>query len=391
MKAEFHAMVYAWDMPGDSAFNNTLFMNYKVFNRSQQTYSNTYLGIYTDLDIGSWIDDYIGCEVYRGSYFGYNGKAIDGNGLSSDYGAHPPAQSVTFLAGPKMDPTGTDRPRLDESGHQLCNESINGTGFGDGIPDNERMGLNNFIWVSGKFGGTPPFMNDPVNFQDYYDYLRAQWMDSTNMIYGGLGHLGFGGYGPQCRYMFPGESDTLNWGTGCQPPNGQKNWTEVTAGNLPYDRRGLGSIGPFTFLPGEMKELDLAYIFARDYTSPDTLASVTKLMQMIDIVKHSFNTNRLPGGGSFTTVPELPEQKQLNCIVYPNPVISMAHIVFSTPVIERSTLRVIDDQGRIILMQPVSTGITETQIDLSDLSQGLYLMIIQSSHAMITKKLSVIR
>ncbi|MEI7983255.1 MAG: hypothetical protein WCI71_16520, partial [Bacteroidota bacterium] len=60
MKAEFQAMAYAWDMPGDSAFYNTLFINYKIFNRSQRTYYDTYLGIYSDIDLGNPLDDYIG-------------------------------------------------------------------------------------------------------------------------------------------------------------------------------------------------------------------------------------------------------------------------------------------------------------------------------------------
>jgi hypothetical protein len=391
MKAEFHAMAYAWDMPGDSAFNNTLFLNYKVHNRSQQTYYNTYLGMFTDIDLGYSIDDFIGCDVYRGSYYGYNGKAIDGNGQPTAYGAHPPAQSVTILAGPKMEPAGTDRPRFDESGHQLCNGSINGTGFGDGIPDNERMGLNSFQWLSYQFPGSPSYMNDPDNPQGYYDYLRSMWMDSTHMIYGGLGHEGYGGYGPQCRYMFPGESDTLNWGSGCVPPNGQKNWTELTAGRTPGDRRGFGSVGPFTFHPGDMKELDLAFVFARDYTSSDTLASVTKLRQMIDTVRIAFMTNKLPGGGSFTMVPELAEKKLLTCNIYPNPAVSQIHIDFETPLTERITLLLLDCQGRIIRSQKLGTGLVETALDLSGLSQGFYLLVIQSSQMRTTKKLSVIR
>jgi len=376
---------------GDSAFNNTLFLNYKVFNRSQQTYYNTYLGIFTDIDLGYMLDDYIGCDVYRGSYFGYNGTAIDGNGQSYSYGAHPPAQSVTVLAGPKLEPTGSDRPRVDGDGHPLCNESVNGTGFGDGIPDNERMGLNNFLWLSSQYAGTPSYMSDPVNPQGYYNYLRNRWLDSTYMIYGGLGHEGYGGYGPPCRFMFPGGSDTLNWGIGCVPPYGQKNWTEVTAGTKPGDRRGIGSVGPFTFHPGEMKELDLAFVFARDYTSPDTLASVAKLMQMIDIVRNAFTTNKVPGGGSFMMTPELPELKSLNCKVYPNPAVSKVHLVFDLPVKEQTTLRLIDFQGRMIQLLSLVSGTTETVLDVSGLSQGLYLLVIQSTHGMMTKKLSVTR
>ena len=384
-------MAYGWDMPGDSAFNNTVFMNYKVFNRSQQTYFNTYLGMFTDIDIGNWLDDYIGCDVYRASYYGFNGKAIDGSGLAHEYGAHPPAQSVTFLAGPKMDSTGSDRPRVDGSGHQLCNESINGVGFGDGIPDNERIGLSHFIRTSAPLYGGPSYMYDPGTPRSYYNFLRSIWGDSTLMIYGGLGHSGFGGYGPPCRYMYTGESDTLNWGVGCQVPNGQKNWTEKIAGAKPNDIKGVGSVGPFTFRPGEMKELDLAFVFARDYTSPDTLASVTKLMQMIDIVRHAFVTNKLPGGGSFTSVNELPVRQSTICTVYPNPAASLVHIVFNIPPDEPATLGVYDGQGRMIRSQILAAGTTGTLMDVAGLPEGLYLLVMQSSTIIVVRKLAVIR
>ncbi len=391
MKAEFHAMAYGWDMPGDSAFNNTLFLNYRVFNRSQLTYFNTYLGFFTDIDLGYPIDDYLGCDVYRGSCFCYNGKAIDGNGQSYAYGAHPPAQSVTILAGPKLEPTGTDRPRVDGSGHQLCNESINGTGFGDGIPDNERMGFSNFMSLPGSYVGLPAYMNDPINPRGYYGCMRSEYLDSASIIYGGQGHEGVGGYGPQCRYMFPGESDTLNWGTGCVTPNGQKNWTELTAGDRPGDRRGLGSVGPFTFHPGDMKEVDLAFVFARDYTSPDTLASVTKLRLMIDVVRNAFITNKLPGGGSFTMVPELDGRKKASYTVFPNPAVSQTQIVFNLPLGEPAILRLYDDQGRVVRAHMLSVGTTEIEMNLSGLSQGLYLLVIQSSQMITTRKLCVIR
>ncbi len=390
-KAEFHAMAYGWDMPGDSAFKNTIFMNYKIFNRSQRTYSNTGLGVFTDLDLGYMVDDMIGCDVNRGSYYGYNGLAVDGTGQPYAYGAHPPAQSITILAGPKMEPTGADRPRVDGTGHQLCNESVNGTGFGDGIADNERMGLNNFFSIQGNMAGTVGYNSDPTNVAGYFHYLHGMWLDSTYLIYGGHGHAGTGGYGPQCRFMFPAESDTVNWGTGCQPPNGLKNWTSSTAGVPPGDIRGVGSVGPFTFRPGEMKELDLAYVFARDYTSPDTLASITKLGQMIDIVRKSFMTDKLPNGESFTRVSEIQPRQEQGCRVYPNPATSLVHVMFNEPLTEAATIRLYDDQGRLKCSGRIDKGGTGTVLDLGGLPGGIYLLTVQSSQIMVTQKLTVIR
>ncbi|MEI6683085.1 MAG: T9SS type A sorting domain-containing protein [Bacteroidota bacterium] len=391
LKAEFHVMAYGWDMPGDSAFKNTVFMNYRIFNRSQRSYYSAYVGTFSDIDIGFIGDDYIGSDVSRSSYYGYNGVAIDGAGQPYGFGAHPPAQAVTILAGPAMAPLATDRPRVDGSGHPLCNESINGVGFGDGIAGNERPGLSNFIQTKISYNSGMPFMNDPVNYRSYYNYLRSRWMDSTEMIYGGLGHAGFGGYGPACRLQYPGQSDTLDWGAGCQAPYGQQNWTELTAGAKPDDIKGVGSVGPFTFRPGEMKELDLAFIYARDYSSPDTLASVTKLMQMIDVVRNAFATNRLPDGQSFTKVEERMTVPALSFSVYPNPAFSRAHVVFNPPLEEPVTVRLFDDQGRLAISRLANIGATETILGLAGLAEGLYLVVVQSPGRMITRKLSVVK
>ena len=389
MKAEIHGMAYAFNLQSDSAFNNTVFLNYKIFNRSQRTYYKTYLGIFTDLDIGDMTDDYIGCDVYRGSYFGYNGKPIDGSGQPSAYGVHPPAQSVTFLAGPSMDSIGADRPKFDNTNHQLCNESINGLGFGDGIKDNERLGMTSFIYFNNSSSGIPPFMFDPSYAPQYYNYMKSVWHDSTQLLYGGNGHTGAGGYGPACRFIFPGESDTLNWGAGCQIPNGEVNWTEKTAKNNPFDRRGLGASGPFTFHPGDVQELDIAYVFARDYT--DTLVSVPKLREMIDIVRNSFNKNSLPNGSSFLEVSEKQLSSSINLKVYPNPAKDKVTIDFGILLPESFFLQIYNSSGNEVITRELNPGTRNCTIDLSCFTDGLYLFHFSGNNYQETKKVSLVK
>ncbi|MEI7723976.1 MAG: T9SS type A sorting domain-containing protein [Bacteroidota bacterium] len=392
LRAEIHGMAYAFNLPGDTAFSKTIFLNYKVFNRSSRTYHDVYMGTYTDMDIGYANDDYMQCDVNRGSVIGYNGKAIDGNGQANAYGAHPPAQSVTILAGPRMEPTGADRPHYDNLGHPLCNESINGTGFGDGIADNERLGMSTFTtFLNSSFSGTPIFMDDPTTPEQYYQYMQSIWMDSTRMVYGGIGHMGYGGYGPEAVYQYPGESDTLNWGCGCQPPNGQVNWTEVTARNLPHDRRSLGSTGPFAIHPGEMQELDIAFVWSRDYTSPDTLASVTKLRTAIDTIRKAFITNKLPGGGSFLGITEQPLSASTACIIYPNPASSAVTIDFETALTEQTRLDIYNSAGKWTGSYPFRKGSIKTSINVSGYQPGLYLFNFNGKGIQFTKQLSVIR
>ncbi|MFH1160182.1 MAG: hypothetical protein V1733_04455, partial [bacterium] len=289
MRVEIHGMAYVFDIPQDTAFSNTVFVNYKIINRSSHTYTGTYTGIYSDFDIGYNNDDYVGCDVERGMFFGYNGIPVDGTGQPFAYGANPPVQAIVFLGGPLLTPDQRDNPAyvsgncdILNTGYPIDPFAINGYGFGDSIVDNERFGMTGFLYFNNSNAGVPYYMTDPSYANEYYLTLQGIWKDSTKMIYGGDGHVSTGGYGPECNYMFPGISDVCDWGTKGVPPYGPKLWTETTAGNNPQDRRGLGVIGPDTLRPGEEQELDLAFVFARDYIDPDTNASLEILIQSVD-------------------------------------------------------------------------------------------------------------
>jgi len=391
MKAEIHGMAYAFDYPQDSALFNTIFLNYQIFNRSNRTYYNTYVGLFTDLDIGWAQDDYVGCDVERSSYFGYNGKPVDGNGQPEAYGANPPAQSVTFLGGPYLDPDGIDNPRFDQYGHQLCNESVNGINFGDGIVDNERYGMSKFVYCNNSLSGVPLYMQDPNYAPEYYQTLQGIWRDGTRMQYGGNGHAGSGGYGPACNFMFPGESDSLNWGVGCQLPNGPVNWTEETALNNPSDRRGTGSMGPFTFLPNAEQDVDVSFSFARDYVSGDPQGSVTKLRGYIDAIRQAFISNKLPDGSSFNGIADNDHPSSPGIQMYPNPASNFVNIRFTNADKGLATINVLNSNGSLVRSIQVRPSAEPVVLNLSGLPQGLYLVNIQSGNLFTTKKISVIR
>ncbi|RLD50095.1 MAG: hypothetical protein DRJ05_20075, partial [Bacteroidetes bacterium] len=175
---EIHGMAYAFERPDEDAMNNTIFMSYKIFNRSGITLEDTYIGLFADFDIGWAIDDFVGCDVGRGAFYGYNGEEIDGDGEPGSYGENPPAQAMVILGGPNIDPNGEDNPAGG------CDESINGVGFGDGIADNERYGMNKFVYYNNTSSGP---QGEPLDAKGFYQYLNGIWLDSTVMEYGGNG------------------------------------------------------------------------------------------------------------------------------------------------------------------------------------------------------------
>lgn len=426
MKVEIHGMAYVWDMPEDSAFNNTVFLSYEIFNRSNRTYQNTYIGTFTDFDIGWPYDDYVGCDVDRGFYYGYNGTPVDGNGQPGTYGDNPPAQSVTFLGGPYLDPDGYDNPSYNGDGikgpsfHGDCSivglngsvitmhygpgdslsgqfkvssDAINGVNFGDGIVDNERLGMNKFVYCNNSSSGVPSYMTDPLYASEYYKSLQGIWKDNTRMYYGGLANIADPhSYGPYCDFMFPGVSDQCDWGTGGVPPNGPKNWTEKTAGNPPQDIRGFGSSGPFTFHPGDVEDFDLSFGFARDYGVKNADSSLSKLQHMVDIVRHAYVTNTLPDGSPFFSgISDKNSPVQDHVIVYPNPANTIINIRFENLLSQPVSIRLININGTVVKSFEGKPGTRLSRIDITGLPDGLYLINIQSNNQVITKKVSVTR
>ncbi|MCD4734699.1 MAG: hypothetical protein K8R53_01525, partial [Bacteroidales bacterium] len=136
--------------------------------------------------------------------------------------------------------------------------------FGNGIVDDERYGMRRFVYHNNSGG----VQGDPQIAPQYYNYLRGKWRDNTVMLYGGNAHLNSGALGPECDFMFPGDSDPCNWGTRGQFPNGGFNqngiyWTEEVVGNKPDDRRFMQSAGPFTLKPGAVNYITVGIPWAR--------------------------------------------------------------------------------------------------------------------------------
>ncbi len=251
--------------------NDMTFYSYEIINRSTYKLTGTYFSQWVDPDLGYAADDYVGCDVKRGLGYCYNGRPIDGTGQIWAYGAHPPAVGVDFFQGPYMDPDQRDNPRFTgdcsilTSEYPLDQNAINGApaGYGDGIVDNERYGMRRFVYHNNSLSGVPQYMQDPDYAPEYYLFLRGIWKDLETMIYGGNAHILAGGVGPECDFMFPGDSDICDWGTDGQPPNGDKYWTEETAGNNPSDRRFMQSAGPFTLNPGACNYITVGIPWAR--------------------------------------------------------------------------------------------------------------------------------
>jgi hypothetical protein len=228
MNVQVHALVYAYNAPSDSALNNTIFTQYKIYNKSDNNYRNVYLGVYDDIDIGDAFDDYVGVDTLSSSFYIYNGDNSD-----LDFGTvTPSASSVTFLSS-KM-----------TSSTYYTND------------------INNSI------------MADPETSIDYYNTMRGLWRDGSPYTEGGNG---YGGTTP-VKYVFPGY------------PLTPTSWNEAYVSNVPGDRRGVGIVGPFAIDTGANLCIDVAYINAIDYNGTN-ITSVKELLNRAQYIHWWKNHN----------------------------------------------------------------------------------------------------
>lgn len=387
MYVEIHCMTYAFNEPQDEALHNTLFQHYDIYNRSANDYTDCYLGAWTDFDIGFAGDDYIGCDVRNGMYYGYNAGEIDASGAGS-FGSTPPAQSCAILGGPLLPADGSDNPAITDvpgafaPDNTYGNMGINGTGFGDGIADNERMGMTNFVYYNNVTSG---LNSEPTQTSDYFNYMRATWKNGTHVKYGYDGIQGT----LNANFMFPYNSDPWHWGTGGEVPDVYPDgWSEFMMQNSPSDRRGVGSTGPFDMPVGSSHQLDLAYTTALGPSG--VLSSVAALSAATASVRRQFSADTTDSGKSFVYRPySAPHEVGIGTAeggvalnVYPNPTTGMLSVTLSQT--EATVVQLYDMMGRRVAEAEAVAGCAG--LDMRHLPQGVYILRVGASARRVVKR-----
>lgn len=392
MKVEIHCMVYEFESCGDSALNNTVFVNYRVINRGLKTFHNTGFGFFTDIDLGYYSDDYMSSDVSRGMFYAFNGDPIDATtAWTTGYGVNLPMQGVTFLGGGYMDTDGSDNPFVLDYPSMLSTGGIvyegQGVHYADGTIDNERGGMNKYISYTGL--GAPTLgMSDPDNDAQYYNYLNGKWRDGSQLMFGGNGYPGHPGVSTtptDFAYFYdtdPNYVSTLN--TIVTP-----DWREDIAGNTPGDRRGMGASGYFTMNPGETNEFDVALTFARDLTIDSLpLGSLPLLETMVDTLRNYFEADSTPCGKfKYHTAIGIDEiEDQIIFSVYPNPAHDYITIMLEDQG-NTTSYELYDILGNVIIEKKRMNNVAT--IDISNIANGIYFIDISNEKQHTAKKIIV--
>ena len=313
-RTEIHGMAYAYDCPGDSNIHNTIFFQFKLFNRSDEIYNDVYVGANVEAMIGNHYDDYAGCDTSLHSFYGYNRKDADTG--SYGFGNFPPAQALTFLNYP----------------------------------------MNYFILHGGK--SFPQQYNaEPEIPSQYYNYLKGNWIDSSHITYGANGH---GGNQP-VNHIYYGE------------PENPYEWTMNSIGYYMAEDYCLGSTGPFTLQPGESIPLDFSITFARDYGG-DNISSISLIKQRIRKIREFYQYNdSMPCLRPSTTL-EPVENNYLLSSFSPNPFSTSTTLSFRLGKPENVRFTVYNVQSKIVYTIEDRRNAGEQRIEwnANGLPAGLY-------------------
>lgn len=292
-KFDFYVMAYVFT-PINQALNNTVFIDVKIVNKSARTYSNLKLGMWDDPDLGSYLDDFIGCDVGRNLSFVYNSVDIDAPNGENTYGANPPSMGVQFLS------------------HKM---------------DNMMYFINNST-----------NQGNPSNSNQIDRYLSAKWRDGVQLTYGGNGYAGSN----TCNYAFPWNTDT----------NNPQTWMQTGTAN---DLRFLPSTNLGELSPNQSICFTMAYTVS--FGDSGAISSVYKLKQDADFIKEFYSQNELNYCSQTTSPLNLNNKNVKNYWeIFPNPNNGKFQIMFSDGYELLSLVEIFSIDGKKILENKINSN-----------------------------------
>ena len=261
--AEIHALFYAFDCDEVPSLNQSTFINYTIYNRSVNNYTDFKIGINTDFDIGNKINDYIGCDTTLNMYYCYSESEDNSNAYH--YGQSPPAIGVKFL-------------------------------------NNE---IKNFLFYSNNM----TYHGNPRNAHHVYNFMHSKWKNDSLLTFG---EDGTNSNNPTTNFMYSSN------------PNDTTGWSMYQANITPSDMRGVGSLEDFTFESGSHVVVNTAIIFAWDSTvsfleNADLLFDNSALIQDFYDGLITTNCTEFSGNQEVVDIPMINPPQYFSTIIYPNP------------------------------------------------------------------------
>jgi len=249
---EVQRTIWAYNRPG--ALGNTIFLSYKLINKSGVELDSMYVAQWADPDLGDAGDDATGCDTTLSLGYVYNGQAIDAN--FANLGVPPPSAGFDFLQGPIVPGAASDTAIF----------------YGKYVPGHKNLPMTAFALIinsDSTYGDPQLYSNGPNGTPQWYNLMRGR-VSTTGMPF----------TNPQTNhpssFVFPGDPVT---NTG---------WTYLNDGSVsPRDVRMALCSGSFKMAPGDTQEVVVANLASR---GADYLSSITSLKADDKVAQQAYNT-----------------------------------------------------------------------------------------------------
>lgn len=330
-----------------STLRDVIFSEFRVINRSNLPWTNAYMCIWTDDDLGSGTDDAVGCDSATDLVYTYNFASSD-----PTYGGIPPAVGTRILRSPIK-----------------YTANMNDTVKYYSPPGSQHL----VVKVGYKFTGTSSFntyingdptTGDPSNYREtYYNLqgLKRNGMQWVNPITSNV-----------TKFPFSGSPES---GTG---------WIMTSGG----DRRSMQSFGPLTVQPGDTQSIIIAQMIARNNNN---LQSVAALKTYSNYVKNLYDNNFLVSVQNISS--EVPESFELSQN-YPNPFNPATKINYKLQVAGYTKLVVYDVLGHevsTLVNEKQAPGTYQVEFDGRGLASGVYFYRLETDGFTDVKRMMLVK
>ena len=254
----------------------------------------------------------------------------------------------------------------------------------NGIIDepNEECKLSKFTYFNNLFAGVSQGTTNPLNCTEYHNYMTGFWKDGSPFTCGGSAYTGTN-TGTPTNWVYTGDVNT-GISTATNSSCGSANWTEITAGNSPFDRSLITNSGPFLLNAGQMQEVEYAFVTSFDSTSTTNanLLSVAKLKTDVQKINAYYNLINKPN--CFLTIGITELLKQNDFMLYPNPAKSFLTIKSTLEGSATVDYDVIDVLGKTIIKNETTN--LNFNINITDLNSGIYFLRLKINNSIVVKK-----
>ena len=251
LNVEIQTTMFGFDRP--DVFGDMVFLKQLVINKGSDDLVDTYMGLWSDPDLGYAGDDFVGCDVALGMGYVWNDGA---DSVYDNLSIGTPAAGYDFFQGPMVDcDAGED-----------CTEGAKM--FGTRHPGKKNLSMSSFaFYINGDATYTDP--SDETEGYYYLQGLRKDGSAYPNEIAGDLYDQ---------RFCFYGDPNDSAGHSTANPVDG--NYAASA------DRRFLMSVGPFTMAAGDSQEVVFGIFHA---AGGDALASVAYLKEVDALAQTAYD------------------------------------------------------------------------------------------------------